>query len=519
MIKRIGMVLAGVLALGAIGLAAGYVWGVGPWRGGAGAETRAEDRCPEHGVPEGLCTLCHPKLKETLLLCDEHGGVPEGLCTLCHPELKEKLGLTLCAGGHGLPEHFCNQCDAKSDRGASTTGKDDDGWCVTHNRPEELCDLCRQAAEERVDGGLEPAECRQPLPVVRLKTAEVAAQVGIETAAAAVETHAHTLEANAETAFDSNHFAELTPRVAGVLREVRADLGQTVSVGEVLAVVDSPAVGAAKVRWLTSQAALVLRRDAYERVSSLTRADALPGKQELEARTDLSLAESDALEAGQALRNLGFDEADLAKIAEERQASGVLPIASPIAGTVVERHAVMGEAVQMDAQLFSVADTSRAWLWIDVYEADMGSLVTGQTVRFTPSGSNAGTSYEGTITWLGAQVDPTTRTTRVRAEIANPSGVLRANQFGQAVIRIGEPHEVVVVPRSAVQRHGSADVVFLPEGPGLYRPRRIVTKPTDRPDQVEVTWGLKAGEQVVTGGSFWLKTEILKGAIGAGCCE
>jgi cobalt-zinc-cadmium efflux system membrane fusion protein len=77
----------------------------------------------------------------------------------------------------------------------------------------------------------------------------------------------------------------------------------------------------------------------------------------------------------------------------------------------------------------------------------------------------------------------------------------------------------VVVPKEAVQRKDNVDVVFLPEGEGVYRPQRVTTKPTDRGDVLEVTWGLKPGQKVVSKGAFLLKTEIMKGAIGAGCCE
>jgi cobalt-zinc-cadmium efflux system membrane fusion protein len=64
------------------------------------------------------------------------------------------------------------------------------------------------------------------------------------------------------------------------------------------------------------------------------------------------------------------------------------------------------------------------------------------------------------------------------------------------------------------------DLVFLPQDePGTYRAQRVVTKPTGRGDVVEIAWGLKPGQRVVTRGAFLLKTEIMKGAIGAGCCE
>ena len=107
-----------------------------------------------------------------------------------------------------------------------------------------------------------------------------------------------------------------------------------------------------------------------------------------------------------------------------------------------------------------------------------------------------------------------------QAELANPEGRLRANQFGQAAIKVEEEHKAVVVPKMAVQRRDNVDVVFLPqEEGGVYRPQRVLVKPTDRGDVVEVAWGLEPGQRVVTKGAFLLKTEIMKGAIGAGCCE
>lgn len=66
--------------------------------------------CKEHGVPEKFCTLCHPELKGTLLLCKEHGDIPEDICTLCHPEVEKKHSIEMCPKGHKLPKHFCQEC-------------------------------------------------------------------------------------------------------------------------------------------------------------------------------------------------------------------------------------------------------------------------------------------------------------------------------------------------------------------------------------------------------------------------
>ncbi len=521
--KRIvlgGMIALVVVALAGVGLAVTRPDLVPAWARIAPAPKATEDSglfCKEHGVPEKFCTLCHEELKKTLMLCKEHGDIPEDICTLCHPEVQKKYNIEMCPKGHGLPKHFCTECGTGT---SASLNLPDDGWCATHNKPEALCAECLADPKSHVrtaaEGTSTAKVCRVSLPTVRLASAQLAQQVGIETASVVEEDHAHSLSANAETAYDANRYADISPRVDGFLREVRADLGQAVARGEVLAVVDSAAVSAAKTQYLSAHDGLALAQATYDRIRALR--GAVAGKQEIEAQTGLNQAKAAAMDAEQKLRNFGFDDDALKRILKVRDTKGSLEIVAPIGGTVVLRHAVRGEAVQATTQLFAVADTSKMWLWIDVYEVDVARVAMGQAVSFAASGTEA-TAYRGKITWLGNEVNEKTRTTRVRAEVENADGRLRANQFGRAEIQLGAEHRAIVVPRESIQRQEKTDLVFLPEGEGVYRPQRVLVRPTDRRDVVEVAWGLKPGQRVVTTGSFLLKTEIMKGAIGAGCCE
>lgn len=478
--------------------------------------------CKEHGVPEKFCTLCHEELIKTLMLCKEHGNIPEDICTKCHPEVEKKYKIEMCPKGHGLPASFCVECGNTSTTSAILP---DDGWCATHGKPELQCPECAKSPRKigPLAAGELPESCRQPLPIVKLATPKLVRQVGIQTALVTEETHAHRLTSNAETAYDANHYAEISPRVTGFLAEILVDLGQKVSRGDVLAVVDSAEVSAAKSQLLSARSAVRLAEVTAERTKSLTQSGAVPARAELEVMTTLNLAQSSAMDAEQKLRNLGFDNDQLAAIVANKDTRNLLDVVAPIDGVVVLRHAVKGEAVQATSQLFAVADTSRMWLWIDVFERDIALVAPGQPVSFTISGADPngqGHAFLGEITWVGTEVSDKTRTSRIRAELANPSGRLRANQFGEAEIQIGAEHKATVVPKAAVQRKDGTDLVFLPmTEPGQYRAQRIVTKPTDRSDVVEVAWGLKPGERVVTKGAFMLKTEIMRGAIGAGCCE
>lgn len=490
------------------------------------AVAAAEDAglyCKEHGVPEKFCTLCHEELTKTLDLCKEHGDIPEDICTLCHPKAEKKYNLEMCPNGHGLPREFCYKCGKTPSASAALP---DDGWCASHNTPEALCLKCQldpkahnEGATPATGSAAKAKVCRQPLPIVRLASAKLARQVGIQTAEVTEESHAHKLKANAETAYDANHYAEITPRVTGVLREVRVDLGKKVAQGEVLAVVDSAEVSGAKAQYITAQAAVDLAQATFDRTRSLARTGSIPAKTELEALTALNQAKASSLDAEQKLRNFGFDEAELLQIIRSNDTKSSLNVVAPLDGVVVERHAVKGEPVQATTQLFAVTDTSKIWLWIDVYESDIADVKPGQKVWFAFSGDDT-PDFSGLINWIGTEVNQQTRTTRVRAELSNPQGRLRANQFGQAEIQVGDEHKAVIVPKAAVQRKDDVDVVFLPEPEGgVYRPQRVVAKPTGRGDVMEVAWGLKPGQRVVTRGAFLLKTEIMKGAIGAGCCE
>ena len=380
---------------------------------------------------------------------------------------------------------------------------------------------------DRVTGGDDDDDVRKPevtkvetdgdrgvLHDVRLASADIARRIGIETAISVQQRHAHRLTCNGETAYDARRSAEVLPRVAGVLREVKVDLGQLVHRGEILAVVDSAQVGASKAQYLIARSAEELAKVTYERTVKLTQANAAPAKNELEALTALNQAKASLLDAEQKLRNLGFNDGDLARIARENDTRNLLEITAPVDGTIIAWDATLGEAVEPTTQLFALADTTRMWVWIDVYEHDIAAIASGQTVTFTISGTDDPV-FSGEVTWVGTEVNATTRTAKVRAEMANPGGRLRANQFGQARIQVEPEHDALVVPRTAVQDDGKIQMVFVPLAEGVYRPQRVTTAPTERDDVVEIIRGLEPGQRVVTARAYILKSELFKNRLGA----
>jgi cobalt-zinc-cadmium efflux system membrane fusion protein len=237
----------------------------------------------------------------------------------------------------------------------------------------------------------------------------------------------------------------------------------------------------------------------------------------LEAETKLAESRITLSRARQRLQNLGLTDIEIHEVARRRDTSSLLAMTSPFAGIVVERTAVMGEVVNTSKVLFAIGDTSKMWAMLDVYEADFRKVRLRQPVVLTVEGLR-GEAFGGRITWISSHVDRRTKTLKVRAEIANPEGLLRAGMFGKAVITIHDKESLLVVPKAAVQWDGCCNIVFVKHSDTLFKPRKVqLGYETDAFYTVE--GGLKPHEVVVTTGSFLLKTEILKGSIGAGCCE
>lgn len=217
------------------------------------------------------------------------------------------------------------------------------------------------------------------------------------------------------------------------------------------------------------------------------------------------------------LRLLGVNDQELADLtAHNGQGLTRHAVVAPIAGTVVAREAVAGEAVSSEATLFQVADLSSVWVWLEIPEARQGAVKVGQTVSLTVDGL-AEPSFQGLITWVGPEVDRQTRTVRARAQLPNPEGKLKAGMFGAAKITIDVKLEATLMPQIAVLDTKQGPLAFVQRLPDLFETHPVLLGDTED-GWTEVLSGLQPGDPVVTQGAFLLKTEIMKSDIGAGCC-
>ena len=182
---------------------------------------------------------------------------------------------------------------------------------------------------------------------------------------------------------------------------------------------------------------------------------------------------------------------------------------SPLAGTVIERGAVVGQVADPSRALFQVGELKRLWLTVHAFERDAVRIRAGAQARVAFA-ALPGQDFSATVGFIGQRVEAASRTIPVRLELDNPEGLLRPGMSATAFIPLGGPGtSVTVVPAAALQRLEDGWSVFLPRGGGAFE-RRAVGRGRTLGGDVEVLSGLKAGEQVVVEGAFLLKAEVDK---------
>jgi cobalt-zinc-cadmium efflux system membrane fusion protein len=461
------------------------------------------DWCAEHGVPETDCIACNADLMPKGKLygwCKEH-GVHE--CVLHHPDVAQ-LNKT--------PEIH----------------------------PMDLDRAARALAlKPRAENN---SACKMHLRRIQFPTAAAADKAGIDINLVDRGRIVESVSATGEVVYDPTRVARLSARAAGTVWRVEKSVGDRVREGEVLAFVDAVAVGRAKAELLQAVTRLHLQIKTYERLVGL--GDVVPGRRVLEAEaakvegevavdraiqslvnfglrvTREEVYETPPDQLNRKVRLLGIPASITRELNPTQTTSNLIPVAAPRDGIVVGRDVVAGEVVDTSKTLFTVADTSRMWLVLNVPLEEAKHVAVGQEIIFHPDGAEH--ARTGTLTWISTDVDAETRTVMVRGELANEDGRLRNETFGAGEVVLREERDSIVVSSTAVHWEGCCHVVFVRDKDymkkGAYKVfhTRSVRPGVNMGDYTEMIAGVFPGEVVVTKGSAVLRAELLKGNLGAG---
>ncbi|HUA52265.1 MAG TPA: efflux RND transporter periplasmic adaptor subunit [Candidatus Sulfotelmatobacter sp.] len=230
-----------------------------------------------------------------------------------------------------------------------------------------------------------------------------------------------------------------------------------------------------------------------------------------QAQADLAGARSDQRSAEIALaavRNrlviLGKRPTDVAQLESRQAIDASTDITAPISGVVVQRKVGPGQYITAAATdpVFVLGDLSTVWLVASVREADVPYVKLGQHVSVTVL-AFPGRTFDATIIGVGSTIDPTTRRLPVRAEMANPDGLLKPEMFAEFSIAVGPAVESPAVPDAALIHEADAVRVWVQRGENRFAVRTIKTGVHDQ-RMVQVLSGLQPGERIVDAGALFI---------------
>lgn len=175
-------------------------------------------------------------------------------------------------------------------------------------------------------------------------------------------------------------------------------------------------------------------------------------------------------------------------------------------GVLLERKVNPGEIVEQNRELFNLADLKTIWLVGYAFEKDSPYLHLGEAVTGTIEESTE--TINGVLSYVSPILDNTTKTLEVRADIPNKNFKIKPNMYAEMYVNTGIAH-VLAIPTDAVEKFGDYNFAYVKIAPHTYEERKVETgKKNDQ--YTEVLSGIKAGEKVVTRGSFELLGESIK---------
>ena len=302
-----------------------------------------------------------------------------------------------------------------------------------------------------------------------------------------------TVELPAKLVWNEERTQRIYPAFAGRVTAIKADVGQAVKSGTLLAQLASPDFGVAQADTAKSQADVGLTQKSLARQKELFEAGIV-------AKKDLDIAQADAARA-QAESQRAQARTRLYGGSGGGGVNQQLALAANVSGIVVERNLNPGQELRPDQSgpgvpaLFVVTDPTSLWVQIDARESEIGTLKIGSAFELVIA-SLGGQKFEGKVTAAADYIDPATRTIKVRGVVANPNRLLKAEMLATARIEriLGAG---VVIPSQAVSLLGSKHTVMVQTAPGVFE-SRDVTLSYQGPRETVVATGLEAGEQVVS---------------------
>lgn len=310
--------------------------------------------------------------------------------------------------------------------------------------------------------------------------------IGVRYGVAEAATGSRMVRASGKVVTDERRIAHVHTRVEGWIENVHVEVtGELVEKGQPLLTLYSPEMLATQQEYL-----LALKSKEVMQASPLAGARGHSDSLLQAARKRLELW------------NLG--PAQIQQITRTGKPITNITVRSPMRGHVTTRNAFPGQKIMPDTELYTIIDLSRVWIMADIFESEAGLVRPGQpaVIRMPYAG---GRMLNARVTFIQPQIEPMTRTLKVRLEAENPGLLLKPDMFVDVEFRFATA-SAVSVPAEAVLDTGERQTVFVDRGNGYLEPRQVEIGQR-LGDRIEIRSGLKPGERIVVSGNFLIDSE------------
>jgi Cu(I)/Ag(I) efflux system membrane fusion protein len=311
--------------------------------------------------------------------------------------------------------------------------------------------------------------------------------IGVRTVRAERRTLSHRVYALGRIGYDERRITRLHPRTQGWIEEMYVEeTGEPISADHILLSIYAPQLVSTQQEYL-----LALRN--LETLESSPFPDVRQGAQGL---LDTAL---------ERLRLLDVPEHQIEQLTSTREVSDLLHIHSPAGGIVTNVGVREGQYVTPQTELYTVADLSRVWVLVDIFENELPWVRAGDQASMTVAGA-PGAVFEGQLTYIYPYAERQTRTIKARLEFDNEELILKPDMIADVTIDASPQQDVVAVPSEAIIRSGLREQVFVVREPGRFEPREV-TIGVSSGGWTEIRSGVEPGETIVASGQFLIDSE------------
>jgi cobalt-zinc-cadmium efflux system membrane fusion protein len=275
-------------------------------------------------------------------------------------------------------------------------------------------------------------------------------------------------------------------------------LGDHVEVGQHMVTLSS-------VEMAEAQGALILADNEWRRVKALGK-EVLSDQRYTTAKVGREAAIAKVLAYGMTQENVD----ELLVNTDASHATGAFVLSAPIAGTVLEDDFIIGEVLEPGRVIFEISDETSLWVEARTSVGKITGVAEGTRVRLSPDQKQW---RDAEVVQIHHRLDENTRTQAVRIAVSNEDDWLHPGQFVEVEIAVGEPDEVLAIPREAMVLLKGGPVVFRLDEANQFHPEPVTLGATYG-DWSEITSGLDSGNVIATAGTFYLKSLLLKSEIG-----